>query len=322
VDASSDVWRTSLLTATDGLLRRDKPAPDQQNNHAPQASRTAADTLAGEPALFQTLDEELAAILALDLGKPGSTVPKLSPNAGGLLRNDGPASTAFMTAPSEAGPAGSSSTPEGLFGKEGREEQTLLFQASSVGSGRTTRGLGVPSAPSAAGRPPRPTIPPRPRTSGPSWPARPRGSLVFGTSMASGVAGNADSCSCDIGWATYGEASVAGNTVTLGVAGRPETGPEAAQPSDVHGASLLLPPAEEYTITFDVDLFTWDSYNENQGEETGTGFWDSFSVSVTSEPYPYLAWTDPVSLPFVWGGRVYGDGEPDTLESVRKPLIS
>jgi hypothetical protein len=107
-------------------------------------------------------------------------------------------------------------------------------------------------------------------------------------------------------WSTFGEGSVSGNTVTVGVAGRSENG---QQPIAFHGASAQLCAAREYVITFEYNLFTWDSYNADTGN--GTGYWDSFSVSITSVPYPQLAiLTDPLQFPngFVQGGTRWGDG--------------
>jgi hypothetical protein len=109
------------------------------------------------------------------------------------------------------------------------------------------------------------------------------------------------------GWFTYGEASVTGNVVTVGVADRGEYD---SQPYEFHGASVLLSPGANYTIAFDVDLATWDSYNELV--DNATGYWDSFSVSVTPQPYPDLTLEDPVSFPFMWGGADYGTGTLET----------
>jgi len=106
------------------------------------------------------------------------------------------------------------------------------------------------------------------------------------------------------GWFTHGEASVSNNTVTMGVAGRLETDSQAA---GVPGASILVPPQSQYTISFNYNLSSWDSYNQNQGDGH-TGYFDSFSVSVTSKPYWELSLTDPLSgsqFPFVWGGTSY-----------------
>jgi hypothetical protein len=90
---------------------------------------------------------------------------------------------------------------------------------------------------------------------------------------------------------------------------RPET---AKQPSGYHGASLILPRASQYQISFYVDLKTWDSYNTASGE--GTGFWDSFSVSVTDLPYPEQTWSDPIDAPYAWGGANFLDHDPEQTQ--------
>ncbi len=113
---------------------------------------------------------------------------------------------------------------------------------------------------------------------------------------------------CKGSWNTYGENAVAMNAITMGVFDRPESG---TQVQAYHGASACIEPAETYTINFSYDLYTWDSYNPDAGG--GTGYWDSFSVSVTDKPYPQLTLADPVNnaLPqqnFVEGGTVWGDG--------------
>ncbi len=105
-------------------------------------------------------------------------------------------------------------------------------------------------------------------------------------------------------WTTLGEGSVAGNVVTMGVANRGEFD---QQPIDFHGAYAQLPAARHYEIAFDYNLSTWDSYNAD--EQDGGGYWDSFSVSITSTPYPQLnVLTDPLQFPFVWGGNSWTDG--------------
>jgi hypothetical protein len=107
-------------------------------------------------------------------------------------------------------------------------------------------------------------------------------------------------------WRTYGEAAIAGNVLTVGEIGDTEGG---TQPNGFHGASIALAPAASYTFTFDLSLATWDSYNDSYSGSSGTGFWDSFSISVTSLPYDTLQLTnDPLQFPFVWGGTQWGDG--------------
>ena len=98
-----------------------------------------------------------------------------------------------------------------------------------------------------------------------------------------------------------------------------------------HGASALLPalPAgtTKYRVTFTHSLFTWDSYNTDP-EDGHTGYWDSFSVSVSGgAAYAALTLTDPLTglqtlasgtsfnPGFVWGGNDFDDSlESSTLE--------
>ena len=116
------------------------------------------------------------------------------------------------------------------------------------------------------------------------------------------------------------EVTVAGNSVTMGVV-RGDT----TMNSCIHGASALLPPLTggntKYQVTFSYNLFTWDSYNADESERGGDGYWDSFSVSVSGgAPYASLTLKDPLNgaqvlasgtsfnLGFVWGGTNFGDG--------------
>ncbi len=109
--------------------------------------------------------------------------------------------------------------------------------------------------------------------------------------------------------------------MTLGVAGRGEAD---TQPTGVHVAALRLEPAASYTISFTVDLHTWDSYNANDGMHH-TGYWDSFSVSVTNQPYPTLNPVDPIALPgggFQWGGTSFNDTVKETLTGTQTLTFS
>jgi hypothetical protein len=108
-------------------------------------------------------------------------------------------------------------------------------------------------------------------------------------------------------WTLEHEATQAGLAVNMGVVGRLETD---SQPAGVHGGWVELAPASSYTINFNYNLSTWDSYN--QAVDGHTGYWDSFSVSVTDQPYSKLALTDPVPFPFYWGGSSYDDGVLET----------
>ncbi|MCZ6836861.1 MAG: M36 family metallopeptidase [Planctomycetota bacterium] len=54
------------------------------------------------------------------------------------------------------------------------------------------------------------------------------------------------------------------------------------QLEDIYGAGIQLLPCYQYTITYDWDLFTWDSYNFPVKGPGGTGYWDVFFVHVNS----------------------------------------
>ncbi len=104
----------------------------------------------------------------------------------------------------------------------------------------------------------------------------------------------------------------------------------------IYGAGFMLDPASGYTISFDVDLSTWDSYNAYVGD--GTGYWDVFAVSINQTDYYWNLVTggggaidDPIVSPdpapnpvinyggvlpggtWAWGGVLFGDGTLDTL---------
>jgi hypothetical protein len=118
------------------------------------------------------------------------------------------------------------------------------------------------------------------------------------------------------------EVFASGATVTVGIAGRGQNG---QQNQALHVASTLLPPATGYRITFSYDLTTWDSYNAdgtyNAPFNGGTGYWDSYSVSVSGQPYWMLPLSDPLTsteLPgmgFLWGGSSYGGNNPPQQNS-------
>ena len=121
-------------------------------------------------------------------------------------------------------------------------------------------------------------------------------------------------------WTTCGacpsgpEVVATGGTVRVGVAGRAE---DNAQPTSRHMAAAQLPPAQSYTITFSYNLSSWDSYvapgTPNPPFNGGTGYWDSFSLSLSAQPYWQLGLTDPITpaklpgLGFIRGATSYGD---------------
>lgn len=117
-----------------------------------------------------------------------------------------------------------------------------------------------------------------------------------------------------LSWFTCGtcptpEVTISGNEITMGISNRLES---SSQNSSFHGAAALLTPASKYVITFSYDLFSWDSYFSPT--QLGKGYWDSFSVSVSSLPHWQLSFSDPITnanipgLGFIWGGTSWGDG--------------
>jgi hypothetical protein len=99
----------------------------------------------------------------------------------------------------------------------------------------------------------------------------------------------------------------------------------------VHGVSAVLPPLAggntRYRVTFAYNLYSWDSYNQNVG--VGTGYFDSFSVSVSTQPYASLNRLDPITqgedggkltgLGFIWGGTNYNDNILECNPSTNPP---
>ena len=109
------------------------------------------------------------------------------------------------------------------------------------------------------------------------------------------------------------DVDIEGNAISLGTAGSSGDG---NQTQCVHGATALLPSVgtnTKYQVTFEYNLSTWDAYNPLT-DTVGTGYWDSFSVSVAKAPYQTLALTDPITtsqlpgLAFIWGGTNWNDG--------------
>jgi hypothetical protein len=108
------------------------------------------------------------------------------------------------------------------------------------------------------------------------------------------------------------EVTAVGGLVTVGVA-EPQVN---QQNNSFHFASAALPPATAYILTFSVNLSTWDAYNLQT--TLGTGYWDSFSVSIAGAPYWDLGLGDPITttnlpgLAFLWGGTNFNDVILDT----------
>jgi hypothetical protein len=109
------------------------------------------------------------------------------------------------------------------------------------------------------------------------------------------------------------------------------------QPEGVYGVGALLPtlaPGTWFEMSFDWLFQTWDSYNDpevtgidtqpNDEPVEGTGWWDSFSVTITKGGYYWdMDLTDPINtdpdieeLFVLEGGTSYGD---EYLESYSGP---
>jgi len=105
------------------------------------------------------------------------------------------------------------------------------------------------------------------------------------------------------------ESSFVDDTIRMGIYDRFEG--SADQIPNYHGAAALLPAASQYIISFNYDLYSWDSYKAPT--EAGKGYWDSFSVSVSSTPLWQIPLADPITpnshpgLGFIWGGASWGD---------------
>lgn len=81
------------------------------------------------------------------------------------------------------------------------------------------------------------------------------------------------------------------------------------QPEGIFGAGFTT-TGTSFSMYFDADLYTWDSYNAPSGG--ATGWWDAFIVTVSTEDYYWnLPHVDPIVADtniWVWGGTNYGDG--------------
>lgn len=112
----------------------------------------------------------------------------------------------------------------------------------------------------------------------------------------------------------------------------------ATQTVGIYGAGFVLAPGAGYTVSFDADLNTWDSYVAFAGTGTGTGYFDVFAVNINQDDFYWnlvnggagladdpIVSPDPAPTPVVnfagalpgatwaWGGQMWGDGVLDHL---------
>lgn len=108
------------------------------------------------------------------------------------------------------------------------------------------------------------------------------------------------------------------NTIAFGVTvvngvNQINIGDNGTQPAGIFGAGFTY-TGTSFSMDFDADLYSWDSYNAVAGG--GTGYYDAFIVTVSTDGYYWnLPHTDPIApsaSTFVWGGSNYADS---TLES-------
>lgn len=84
---------------------------------------------------------------------------------------------------------------------------------------------------------------------------------------------------------------------------------DGSQPQGIFGAGFTY-TGPSFSMNFDSDLYTFDSYNANTG--IGTGYYDAFVVTVSTSGYYWNSSpSDPVlasASTFVWGGTNWNDG--------------
>lgn len=123
-----------------------------------------------------------------------------------------------------------------------------------------------------------------------------------------------------ITWTLSTDAIAFGNTVITGM-NEVNFVQSQTQPQGIFGAGFTT-TGTSAGVLFDSDLFTWDAYNPQTG--TGTGYWDAFIVTVSTEDFYWnLPHTDPILAgpdTFVWGGNLFGDGVLDKYCTVTDPL--
>jgi len=94
------------------------------------------------------------------------------------------------------------------------------------------------------------------------------------------------------------------NQVGMGVTG--------LQAPGIYGAGFVWTTSSDFSMRFDSDLVTWDSYSPNIGGNTG--YFDGFIVSVSQTDFYWnMAQSDPVNTAggnaWSWGGQTYGDAQ-------------
>lgn len=128
------------------------------------------------------------------------------------------------------------------------------------------------------------------------------------------------------------------NTDIVGVSDIGDPEGLGTQTQGIYGAGFVLAPGAGYTVSFDADLNTWDSYVAGNGINDGKGYYDVFAVNINQDDYYWnlvsggaglvvdpIVSPDPAPTPVVdyagalpgatwaWGGQMWGDGVLDHL---------
>lgn len=113
----------------------------------------------------------------------------------------------------------------------------------------------------------------------------------------------------DILWTLSPDGNTLAGSVTVVNGVAQFNGPDATQPQGIFGAGFTT-YGTNFTMNFDADLKTWDSYNA-PGSTPFSGWWDAFIVTVSTDGFYWnTTHTDPMpssASTFVWGGTNYGD---------------
>src|SRR5882672_3058734 len=130
------------------------------------------------------------------------------------------------------------------------------------------------------------------------------GSLAFSTAQA------------DITWTLSPDAAAGDAFGTTVIAGSNAINflDNGLQTPGIYGAGFTWDTASGFTLKFDHDLYTWDSYNAlgTNGSAGGDGYYDAFVVTISSTGFYWNSSpSDPVlnsASTWVWGGTSWNDG--------------
>lgn len=140
---------------------------------------------------------------------------------------------------------------------------------------------------------------------------KPVKAILASLSMAATIGAFSPNANAAIAWTLSPDANAVAFGVTV-VDGLAEiNSPDTSQPAGIYGAGFTQ-SGTNFSMNFDADLYTWDSYNAPGSGPGGTGWWDAFIVTVSTVGYYWdLPQSDPVATgpsTWAWGGTNYSDG--------------